>query len=614
MNNSKKGQVTIFIIIAIVIVAVAIGLYFIFNKEVSSETKIPQDLEPVYSNFLSCAEQEVLTGAHLLGVQGGYIDLPEFERGSNYMPFSSQLNFLGGPIPYWFYVSGNNLEKEQVPSKSEMEKQLETFVEERIRGCEFQSYYDQGFSLDVGEPQANVKINGDSIELDLDMGLGIEKGNESVFVKNHKIETNSRLGSLYDSAIGVYEKEQNDLFLEEYGIDVLRSYAPVDGAEIQCSPLTWSAENVITDLKDALEVNTLALNENPEKYYNLNLPVKNRVRFLNSKNWPSTYEVSPNEGDFLVADPIGNQKGLGALGFCYVSYHFVYDAKYPVVVQVYNEKDPNEIFQFPTAVIIEGNNPRKPTDAEAVSGPDVQLCKYKNVPVEVTTYGSDSESKIDTRISYECLGETCGIGQTEDGVLEGEFPQCVNGYVSAKAEGYEESRYLLSTIAPANLEIVLDKIYEKGVDLKVDGKSFEGNAAITFISNKDVVFVNYPEDTFADLSEGTYDVDVKIYGESKVNLGAKTAEQCIDVSSPGILGSLGFTHEKCFDIKVPEQELSPVLIGGGKTEGVYFSESDLSNNNVLEIDVSKFETPDTLEGVQTNSLLYENSEAEVFFR
>jgi len=61
------------------------------------------------------------------------------------MPFSSQLNFLGNPVPYWYYVSGNNVQKEQVPSKNEMENQLEDFIEEKINKCVFDEYYEQGF-------------------------------------------------------------------------------------------------------------------------------------------------------------------------------------------------------------------------------------------------------------------------------------------------------------------------------------------------------------------------------------------------------------------------------------------------------------------------------------
>jgi len=140
----KKGQVTIFIIIAILIFA-SIMVYLTLSGSFSVDL-VPVQMEPVYAAFLECLEQDTETGISVLESQGGYIELPDFVPGSQYMPFSSQLNFLGNPIPYWYYVSGNNIPQENVPSRSNMEKHLESFIEGRFRDCEFQAYYEQGFS------------------------------------------------------------------------------------------------------------------------------------------------------------------------------------------------------------------------------------------------------------------------------------------------------------------------------------------------------------------------------------------------------------------------------------------------------------------------------------
>ena len=86
----------------------------IFKDKLTGQ-KIPASIQPIYTTFLSCLEEDALVGVDILMSQGGYINLPVFEPGSAYMPFSSQLNFIGNPIPYWYYVSGNNIEKEQVP-------------------------------------------------------------------------------------------------------------------------------------------------------------------------------------------------------------------------------------------------------------------------------------------------------------------------------------------------------------------------------------------------------------------------------------------------------------------------------------------------------------------
>jgi len=97
------------------------------------------------------------------------------------------------------------------------------------------------------------------------MDLSVSKGGDSFVVRDHSIEINSKLGSLYNDALEIYEQEQQTFFLERYGIDDLRLYAPVDGVEIQCSPMVWNAEEVFSELKEAIEVNTLALKSSGDK-------------------------------------------------------------------------------------------------------------------------------------------------------------------------------------------------------------------------------------------------------------------------------------------------------------------------------------------------------------
>ncbi len=291
---NKRGQVTIFILIAILIVA-GIIIYFTLKSSFVS-VQIPSEMQPVYTSFLACLDQDIEIGISLLETHAGYIELPEFEAGSEYAPFSSQLNFLGNPIPYWYYVSGNNIEKEQIPTQKDMESQLEEFIDSRIRDCEFQTYRDQGFAFSLGEPESDVSILLNSVEVSLDMDITIEKGGESVFIKNHDVTFNSKLGSLYKAANKIYDEEQKELFLEKYAVDNLRLYAPVDGVEISCSPLVWSADEIFNDLQEAIEVNTLALGTDAyDEYFEIDLPVSQEVSFLNSRNWPVTLEVSPSD-------------------------------------------------------------------------------------------------------------------------------------------------------------------------------------------------------------------------------------------------------------------------------------------------------------------------------
>ncbi len=231
------------------------------------------------------------------------------------------------------------------------------------------------------------------------------------------------------------------------------------------------------------------LSDKENKYFIEDLSVKGDVRFLNSKSWPYAFEVNPSEGNILISKPIGNQPGLGALGFCYVPYHFVYSVKYPVLVQIL---DGEEIFQFPMAVVIQGNNPRESLDVDAVNIQLTELCSQKNTEIQVNTFDTKL-NPIESEISYECFGVRCDIGKTTGGTLKEDFPQCTNGFVVSKADGFKEAAYQFSTVESGEIDIIMDRLYETNIDLKIDSRDYNGQATISFITDSGVETIVYPE-------------------------------------------------------------------------------------------------------------------------
>ncbi|MDD5012202.1 MAG: hypothetical protein PHQ66_00950 [Candidatus Nanoarchaeia archaeon] len=610
-EGNRRAQVTIFIIIAIIIVA-GVAIFLAVRGGISI-VQIPANIQPVYNTFLSCLEDKTKTGIDLLESQAGYIELPEFEPGSVYMPFSSQLNFLGNPIPYWYYVSANNLQKEQMPSEQDMEKSLESFIDDRIRECDFSSYYQEGFEIVQKTPTANVDIRSSDVNVRLNMNMEITKGEDTALVTSHETTVKSNLGALYNSAKTLYQKEQKELFLEDYAIDNVRLYAPVDGVEISCSPKTWNTNEIFSNLQDAIETNTLALTTttpttNDGRYFYVSAGIGTNARFINSKSWAYSIEVLPSQNSLLIANPVGNQQGLGILGFCYVPYHFVYNVKYPVLVQVYNG---DEIFQFPVAVLVQGNKPREPLTANAETITP-ELCPYKNTEVTVRTYDT-ALNPINSLVSYECFSESCAIGNTVSGILTADFPQCSNGYITARADGYQETRTLFSTIQEGSATIVMNKLYDLNVALKLGGNNYDGKAFIYFVSDDNSKTISYPEQKKVKLSEGTYDVSVYIYRDSSLQLQETTTQECVDVPSSGIGGIFGITEKNCFDVKIPSQLVTNVLAGGGKQE-YNAVESQLSGSNTIEINAQQFTTPTTIEQLQNNYLSFDNSGLDITLR
>ena len=625
---NKRAQVTVFVIVAIVVVVAVLGFLFL-RGNISFGSGVPASLEPAYNYFLNCLEADTDSGVDILGSQGGYIYTEEliFDPGSSYMPFSSELNFLGNPVPYWYYVSGNGIQKEQIPSRNLMEEHLAKFVEDKIKSCDFNVLAEEGYVVEaaytVNEPKASVQIGDSSVEVALDFPLVISKSGESATVRSHNVKVNSQLGKFYDVAREIYSYEQDSLFLENYGVDTLNAYAPVTGVDISCSPKIWAAENISSELRKGIEENTLSLKteagdynlKDKEREYFV-VPINSKganVQFISLADWPYTFEVEPSEGNLLVASPVGNQPGLGVLGFCYVAYHYVYNVRYPVLVQIYSEGG-EEVFQFPMAVLIQGNKPRQSLNGTAVDLGLPELCQYKVQDVQVSVYDS-SLTPVDADIFFECLDTQCPIGKTTDGKLSAKFPQCVNGFISAKAKGYVDGRYIISTTKESQAEMILDKSYEKEIVLRKDGQIFTGNAVVSFIDKEGrrTKTIYYPEQKTVELSEGAYNIVVNTFSESTLKLQATTQEYCVDVPKGGIGSLFGASEKQCYTTQVPEQTLTSALSGGGKTN-YFVLESELKNSNLVEMNFQSLPLPVNLEQLQQNYNLLDANNLEVMFR
>jgi len=592
--RKKRGQVTIFIIIAVVIVAVVLGYFLLRGKVISAG--IPASLKPVEDYFLACVQEQARVGISLMGDHAGYIYLPDFEPGSEYMPSSNQLGFMGSAIPYWYYVSGNNIVKEQAPSKNDMEKQLNRYLEENL-DCDFSSFRQQGFLINVSNIKAAVTISDANVQINIVSNLDVSFENESARISEHKTAVESKLGKFYSLAQNIYNKEKNEMFLENYAVDVLYNYAPVNGVEISCAPKVWMKSDVDNELKNALEANMQAINFNGEGYFSQSLNIAEQTSFIYFKDWPTRIEVWDSNNGVMLADPVGNQAGLGILGFCYVPYHFVYDLVYPVLIRVYDDK---EAFQFPVVVLIEGNKARKALSSNVSDYSEPELCKYKNSELSVYTYDTNLEP-IEADIGFNCLSEECDIGSTKidekgDAILSATFPKCINGYIEASAEGYADKKVLFSTNEEGVVNIVLDKLYNLNVGLKIDSRESEDYAIITFDSEDNSKTIAYPQQKSVSLSEGYYNVSVYVYRNSSINIPGTNKQICNEVPKSGLLGLFGATEEKCFNVNLPAQTLTNVIVGGGKSQE-YIIKGQLEKGNV-EINVDSFPIPSSLENLQ----------------
>ncbi|MCR4285087.1 MAG: hypothetical protein NUV97_03540 [archaeon] len=608
----KRGQVTIFIIVAIVIV-VGIILYFAIDWNFSKT--LPVNMEPVYDYYKECLTATALEGISLLGEQGGYIEVPEFVPGSQYMPFSSQLDFLGQPVPYWMYVSGNNLLREQVPTETSMEEELSKYVRERVSYCDFTDFELAGYDIYVDEDAfVGVQINDYNVDLNIDNVLTIFFENQSAVVSAHEVSVDSKLGRFYSLAKQVYDFEKTNMFLESYALDVMRLYAPVTGTEVGCSPKVFIDEEIRKDIVNGLVSNIPAIKLDGD-YYDLSsqersyfvtdagLNIGENLNFVYSADWPTRIEIS---GDKVV-EPVGLQQGLGMMGFCYTPYHLVYDIDFPVLVQFFDEK---EIFQFPLAVIISKNQPREALPTIGGASIESPICDYKNQQVDVYTYDLNL-NPVPARISFKCLNSVCDIGKTSlkggDAFLDGQFPQCVNGFIVAQAEGYADSKVEISTNEERLSNILMNKKHNISIDLGNVKK-----AMVSFNSDDYSTTIVYPEMKSIELIEAYYNVTVYVYENSSLRFPGINERKCVDVPESGIAGFFGAETEKCYDINIPATDISFAIVGGGKTQE-YVLDSVLEDSKELNINIPLFGLPTSLDDLQKNQALVESERVYLSF-
>ncbi len=619
-KGNVKGQITLFIIIAIVIVIAIVLLSLFWGKMFASN--IPREFEPIYSYYLSCIESETQDGAKLLGEKGGRIEDIEFNAGSTYMPFSNQLGFMEIGIPYWYYITGNGISREQVPSKEKMQNDLNNFLKEGLKECDFSQLEKKGYQINISDPVlVKSEIKDNFVKVNVKQNIALSFGNSKWSASNHNVDVSSNIGKFFDLALKIYKNQKSEMFLEKYGIDIIRLYAPVDGSEISCSPKIWKVNDIRTNLSNALEANTGAikikgnyykLKDKENKYFirDIGEITDFNINFMYSKYWPTKMEVWPSEEGLLRADPIGLEQGLGIIGFCYVPYHFVYDLYYPVLVQIYSG---GEMFQFPVVVAIDKTKPQ--TSLEGESQPDAipELCEHKLTRMSIYTYNANMQP-VEADIKFKCFDTSCDIGKTklvnDEAVLSDNFPQCSNGYVIASSESYETKKEIVSTVVDGSANIILSRKYKLNLVVHERGSNINGYAVVSLTKNNKTSTFAYPEMKEIELSEGQYNIKAYVYSNTSIYLQGTDNNKCVDVPVSGVGSLFGATEQKCFNINIPAQDVNFAVSGGG-ISSYYFAESELEKSKTLLINVQHFGVPNTIEGLQKNFNLAEVSNLNI---
>lgn len=183
----KRGQVTIFIIIAIILVVI-ISVFFILRSGVLKNIFLSESERiKVFVEF--CIGETGNEGIYEIGQKGGYFSAPNF---------STVLE-----IPYYY---SNN--KSYVPSKGEIEIEISKYVNENLPLCvkNFPDFPD--FEITQREIKTQTKMEDDKIILDVEYPLSVKKGEDTTIFKDFKnIKIPVRLGIVYDAVKEIIDEQ-----------------------------------------------------------------------------------------------------------------------------------------------------------------------------------------------------------------------------------------------------------------------------------------------------------------------------------------------------------------------------------------------------------------------
>ena len=584
----KRGQVSIYVILGLIIVISVAAVYLISNYVVKNEfdrekeqIQVVEGFEPVKNYLDSCIAEITLQGAELMGLQGGYINIPEDNLPVNpVIPFSNKLDIFGNAqlsVPYWFYETANGIQKQQIPSINEMQNQLANYINSNLNNCLGNFTAFEGYEVVNFEAiSTNVEITDNKIFVRMLTNININYQGLGVSFDRFLTSVNSPLGKLYKTANVVFSKENNDNFFEQKTIDMLVLYdeLPYSGESFSCSPRVWFIENIKNDMKQIVRANVEAVNPRNTGYFDYDVNTGSAVvEFKYDERW--RLDVSVDGGEQVLKEESAFGQGNPAAAFlstlfCLNNYHFIYDIKYPILVTL---NEDNFLFQYALQVIIDNNQPREnKLGMEYLGNTDSRVCNSPSVRSIINVRDSNTGVSLENaKVDLSCVGAVCDLGSSGREGLSVLVPSCVNAQISASKEGYHKASITLDTLDESIVTLDLKPYQKKQLEIKViEGNSIRSARSDEFVTfnlvNSDEnynIFTNN-EETEISLLPGRYHIQsfiVKNYPNG-LKLNAQTIEYCQDLPKTGILGIIGITEKKCFSTELEATELEQVIVGG----------------------------------------------------
>ena len=237
---NKRGQLTIFVIIAILIVGMIL-LFFIIREGIL-QNPLAVESKEVYNFVQNCIEQEGIEIIYDIGRNGGYSFPSEFSTG------------LGTPF---YYHDGKNY----MPSEEQVENEISLYLDKILFFCtkNFVDFID--LNIDQREVKTKTEIRDEEVILNVNYPISISKGNNTALLKDFQVKIPVRLGIVYDSVAKIIQDQideesiclsclldislENDLYVDmmDYNKEITIFIFRDENSKINDETFVWAFAN-----------------------------------------------------------------------------------------------------------------------------------------------------------------------------------------------------------------------------------------------------------------------------------------------------------------------------------------------------------------------------------
>ena len=192
----KRGQVSLFVIIAVVVIAI-IGVVIYFNSSGKYLNEGSFNDHPVYNFVQSCVDETLEKGIEVVGLQGGYYNDPVLSK-----------FYLNYNVPYYWSENVSS-----VPSVGVIEEELSKYMEDNLRFClnEFEIYGDSEYEIKSQVVKVkSLKVGEELIEVELDFPVSVGKGDDTSNFRKFSSEMNNDLKKARDFSFQIIEEQKKN--------------------------------------------------------------------------------------------------------------------------------------------------------------------------------------------------------------------------------------------------------------------------------------------------------------------------------------------------------------------------------------------------------------------